>query len=304
MLVNCLQEASLSENHEPFCHAMQEMRKDARELLLRLLRALQGRAAGHRLSERRFAESGGEGIWRFNWLPVHCPGVRSSRARWCTVPQALRAHLGLENSSSRSTATGPRRGALLETCTFKEFEAAVVLQNARENGVEGLIVASAGNTARAFAHLSTATGFPVVIVVPRMCLTEMWYLEAPGVPTVAVGDGDYSDSIDVAKRIAMVIGLPVRRRGEERREARRPRPGAARGGLGHRAGCRTTTSRRWAAAPALSASGRWPSGSSPTGGSGRACRCCTWGRTCPSRRWRKAWERGERRLEPQDLGRS
>jgi len=84
-----------------------------------------------------------------------------------------------------------------------------VLQNARENGVDGLIVASAGNTARAFAHLATATGFPVVIVVPRMCLTEMWYLESSSpVPTLAVGDGDYSDSIDVAKRIALATGFP------------------------------------------------------------------------------------------------
>jgi cysteate synthase len=98
---------------------------------------------------------------------------------------------------------------LLETCTFKEFEAATVLQNAKENGIEGLIVASAGNTARAFAHLSAVTGFPVVIVVPRMCLMEMWYLEPRfAVPTLAVHDGDYADSIDVAKKIALVTGYP------------------------------------------------------------------------------------------------
>ena len=42
-----------------------------------------------------------------------------------------------------------------------------------------------------------------------MCLMEMWYLE-PGsvVQTFAVGDGDYADSIDVAKRIAMTVGFP------------------------------------------------------------------------------------------------
>jgi cysteate synthase len=38
---------------------------------------------------------------------------------------------------------------------------------------------------------------------------EMWYLESSSmVPTLAVGDGDYSDSIDVAKRIAAVSGFP------------------------------------------------------------------------------------------------
>jgi cysteate synthase len=158
--------------------------------------------------DARFAESGAEGIWRFNWLPVHGSPVpqhgpvvyRSDR---------LGGRLGLENLYIAFNGYWPEKGALLETCTFKEFEAAVVLQNARENGVEGLIVASAGNTARAFAHLSTVTGLPVVIVVPRMCLNEMWYLErSASVPTLAVGDGDYADSIDVAKKVAMVRGFP------------------------------------------------------------------------------------------------
>lgn len=95
------------------------------------------------------------------------------------------------------------------TCTFKEFEAAVVLQNAMENGVTGLVVASAGNTARAFAHLSTISDFPVIIVVPRICLSEMWYIrESLSIPTLAVMDGDYADSIDLAKRIAMTLSMP------------------------------------------------------------------------------------------------
>jgi cysteate synthase len=158
--------------------------------------------------DTRFEERGADGIWRFNWLPVHeskfsQPGPLVYRS------QRLAEQLGLETLYIAFNGYWPEKGALLETCTFKEFEAAVVLQNARENGVEGLIVASAGNTARAFAHLSAVTGFPVVIVVPRMCLGEMWYLEQAGaVPTLAVGDGDYSDSIDVAKKIALARGYP------------------------------------------------------------------------------------------------
>ncbi len=158
--------------------------------------------------ETHFEERGADGIWRFNWLPVHeskfpQPGPLVYRS------QRLAEQLGLENLYIAFNGYWPEKGALLETCTFKEFEAAVVLQNARENGVEGLIVASAGNTARAFAHLSSVTGFPVVIVVPRMCLEEMWYLErSSAVPTLAVGDGDYSDSIDVAKKIALARGYP------------------------------------------------------------------------------------------------
>jgi len=158
--------------------------------------------------DSRFMESGAAGVWRFNWLPVHGPSsVQPGPLVYRS--QGLAGHLGLEQLFIAFNGYWPEKGALLETCTFKEFEAAVVLQNARENGVAGLIVASAGNTARAFAHLSTVTGFPVVIVVPRMCLSEMWYLESSSpVPTLAVGDGDYSDSIDVAKRIALVTGFP------------------------------------------------------------------------------------------------
>jgi cysteate synthase len=158
--------------------------------------------------ERNFRPDGRGGIWRFNWLPVHTPSFEQPG----TVvyrSSGLAGRLGLEGLYIAFNGYWPEKGAHLQTCTFKEFEAAVVLQNAKENGVDGLTVASAGNTARAFAHLSVVSGFPVVIVVPTMCLMEMWYLESSLIiPTLAVGDGDYSDSIDVARRIASVIGFP------------------------------------------------------------------------------------------------
>lgn len=158
--------------------------------------------------DARFLEQDKEGVWQFNWLPVHDPHFPQA-GPVVYRSQGLAGALGLENLYIVFNGYWPERGALIETCTFKEFEAAVVLQNARENGVEGLIVASAGNTARAFAHLSAVTGFPTVIIVPRMCLMEMWYLErSPATPTLAVADGDYSDSIDVAKRVAMTLGFP------------------------------------------------------------------------------------------------
>lgn len=156
----------------------------------------------------RLVENSAKGVWRFNWLPVHEPKLEQP-GPLVYRSEGLAEHFGLTDLYIAFNGYWPEKGALLETCTFKEFEAAVVLQNARENGVEGLIVASAGNTARAFAHLSAVTGFPIVIVVPRMCLEEMWYLEhSSTVPTLAVGDGDYADSIDVAKKIALSSGFP------------------------------------------------------------------------------------------------
>jgi len=155
-----------------------------------------------------FAEKGTDGIWKFNWLPVHAaafyqPGPVVYRS------SALAEHLGLRNLFIAFNGYWPEKGALLETCTFKEFEAAVVLQNAIENGLHGLVVASAGNTARAFSHLAAVSGFPVIILVPGMCLMEMWYIEnSSETPTLAVADGDYSDTIDVAKRLASTTGFP------------------------------------------------------------------------------------------------
>lgn len=158
--------------------------------------------------EQQFSEDRGEGIWRFNWLPVHTQGhVAPGPVTYRST--GLAGKLGLNNLYVSFSGYWPERGAGVRTCTFKEFEAAVVLENSRENGVNGLVVASAGNTARAFAHLSARTGYPVVIVVPRMCLGDMWYLRSESyVPTLVVTNGDYADAQDLARRVALAVGLP------------------------------------------------------------------------------------------------
>jgi cysteate synthase len=158
--------------------------------------------------ENHFVEKDRDGIWRFNWLPVHDPQFHQP-GPVVYQSQGLAEKLGLENLYIAFNGYWPEIGADITTCTFKEFEAAVVLENARGNGIEGMVVASAGNTARAFAHLSTVTAYPVIIVVPKMCLFEMWYLEASlNIPTLALEDGDYSASIDMARRIALTQGYP------------------------------------------------------------------------------------------------
>ncbi|MDA8156417.1 MAG: cysteate synthase [Actinomycetota bacterium] len=164
-------------------------------------------------ADRQFATDRGEGIcqsgdiWRFNWLPVHRPGF-GQPGPVVYLSTGLAGRLGIEELYISFSGYWPEKGALLKTCTFKEFEAAMVIQNAVENQMEGLVVASAGNTARAFAHLAKVSGFRAVIVVPSMCLPDMWYLEERAVPTIAISDGDYSDSIATAKRIALVSGMP------------------------------------------------------------------------------------------------
>lgn len=158
--------------------------------------------------DKKFAEDAGQGIWRFNWLPVHGP---ESKASGPVVyrSEGLAERLGLKELYISFSGYWPERGALVKTCTFKEFEAAVVLENSRENEINGLVVASAGNTARAFAHLSARTGFPVILLVPRMCLGDMWYLKgSENVRTLVLNDGDYSDAIDLAGRVALIAEMP------------------------------------------------------------------------------------------------
>ena len=248
----------------------------------------------------RFSEAGGEGVWRFNWLPVHSPsfvqpGPRVYRSR------GLAAHLGLENLHVAFNGYWPAMGALLETCTFKEFEASVVLQNARENGIEGLTVASAGNTARSFAYLSAQTGFPVVIVVPAMCLVEMWYHErSKDVPTVVVADGDYSDSIDVARRVATTLGFPFE--GGVKNVAKRDGLGLvlleAAATLGRlpdhyfqAVGSGTGAIGVWEMAERFLADGRF----------GSRLPVLHLAQNLPFAPMAKAWARQQRRLEPEDL---
>jgi cysteate synthase len=159
--------------------------------------------------EKEFSALGpGEGIWKFNWIPVHSP-MSKVPAPLVYRSEGLADSLGLRNLHIIFNGYWPERGAMVESCTFKEYEAAMVLENARENNIEGLVVASAGNTARAFAHFAHKTSFPAIIVVPLMCLEEMWYLEySDNVPTFVVSDGDYSDAIDMARRIALTSGMP------------------------------------------------------------------------------------------------
>jgi cysteate synthase len=158
--------------------------------------------------ETNFAEKDLRGIWRFNWLPIHTPQFYQP-GPVIFQSEGLSKRLGLEDLYIAFSGYWPELGAEIKTCTFKEFESAVVLENARENGIKGMVVASAGNTAKAFSHLSIVSGFPVVIVVPKMCLYEMWYLEASlKILTIAVRDGDYAASIDLARRIALALEYP------------------------------------------------------------------------------------------------
>ncbi len=148
-------------------------------------------------------------IWKFiDWLPVKNASSYSEKPV-TYKSEALAGEMGLENLYISFSGYWPERGSRMETCTFKELEGAVTVQYAKENGVDSLVVASAGNTAKAFAQVAMQERFHVLLIVPEKCLCGVHLPEFNRryAKTIILKDGDYSDAIKLAKRLSNVKGF-------------------------------------------------------------------------------------------------
>jgi cysteate synthase len=116
----------------------------------------------------------------------------------------LAKELGLKRLYISFNGYWPERGAQMPTGSFKDLEAPPTMQRLRERiSRPRLVVASAGNTARAFAHVASITGQPLVLFVPKKALHRMWTTaekEKSPVTLICV-QGDYTDAIAVAEVI-------------------------------------------------------------------------------------------------------
>jgi cysteate synthase len=157
-------------------------------------------------SARRLHLSAHQGIYRYlAWLPVTAP-LLPSGGRGTVASRELSRELGLANLSVSFSGYFPERGADLTTGSFKELEASPTMQRLQELGGKIPVVASAGNTGRAFAELSARCRRPVVIVVPEKAVPRLWTTEpAQEVFLVAV-QGDYTDAIAESTLLAAVPG--------------------------------------------------------------------------------------------------
>jgi len=115
---------------------------------------------------------------------------------------AYAERLGLANLFVTFSGWWPERGARIPTGTFKENEAyAVYSRMGTAARRQTLVVASAGNTARAFLRVATENDLPLVIVVPEENVPDLWTVGRRGRSTVVVAAGagsDYSDAIALA----------------------------------------------------------------------------------------------------------
>ena len=149
------------------------------------------------------------GIFRFSdWLPISRI-LKSEGAPVTYKSLGLGKHLGLSNLFVTFNGYWPQVGANLKTGTFKECEAyAVCARHPIDQGT--LVLASAGNTARAFMAVATENKIPTVIVVPEQYLSSLWTIDPldPCVKIVAAGgDSDYYDAIRLSGVIAGLDGF-------------------------------------------------------------------------------------------------
>jgi cysteate synthase len=147
-----------------------------------------------------------KGIYRYlAWLPVTAPLLPSGGAVTFTSKELSR-ELGLSRLSVSFSGYFPERGADLTTGSFKELEASPTMQRLQELGGKIPVIASAGNTGRAFAELSARCRRPVIIVIPEKAVPRLWTTQpAQDIFLVAV-KGDYLDAITVSNALATVPG--------------------------------------------------------------------------------------------------
>jgi cysteate synthase len=155
-------------------------------------------------------EGNAQDIRRYrNWLPLQ--SNRHGAGRTITYrSEQLNRILGLPHLWIAFNGYWPERGATLETTTFKELEAYTVLSRLPQRPDRVLVVASAGNTAAAFAHLCSQNGVPSLIVIPERGLQRMQFPQPlnPCVRVVSVGGlSDYYDAIRLAERVSQCEGF-------------------------------------------------------------------------------------------------
>jgi cysteate synthase len=150
------------------------------------------------------------GIYRYQcWLPGTTRLAHASRSV-TYQSQELNSILRLPNLWIAFSGYWPERGAALQTATFKELEVYGVLSRMPARSFRALVVASAGNTAAAFARACSENDIPCLIIVPGPGMRKMLFAK-PLRPCVKIicltGHASYSDAISFADHISKEAGF-------------------------------------------------------------------------------------------------
>lgn len=148
-------------------------------------------------SQKEFRVRNQSGIWRFlDWLPCR-EALPVNFGSITYRSKALAEILGLKNLYIAFSGYWPEKNAYNMTCDFKDLEAAATISHLKEDGVSAVSVVSAGNTARAFAFLSSITNFEARILVPENAIDQMWLPCVPGdkIILISVVGMNYAETI-------------------------------------------------------------------------------------------------------------
>ncbi|MDK2826085.1 MAG: cysteate synthase [Methanolobus sp.] len=161
-------------------------------------------------TEKQLIPTDMPGIWKFyNWLPVDGIIEEGSGKTVTYKSEALASELELDDLWIAFNGYWPEKGADLMTCTFKDLESFPTMQRLKEQDEQRImVVASAGNTARAFANVCSITGQPLLLVVPKESVHRLWTIrdDNHSICLVTV-EGDYFDAISLAGKIASRDGF-------------------------------------------------------------------------------------------------
>ena len=150
------------------------------------------------------------GLYRFaDWLPVNRM-LEGSSSPVTFKSEGLAAALGLTNLWITFSGWWPERGAYMKTCSFKETEAYSVCGRMTPEMNKVLVVASAGNTARAFAQVCSDNNIPLLLCVPEDNLNALWFKTPLNgcVKLVCTKKGsDYFDAIHLSNIVAGMEGF-------------------------------------------------------------------------------------------------
>jgi cysteate synthase len=167
------------------------------------------------LPRSRYRETGfhpleRDDIFRFSdWLPPTSM-IDTSIGPTVYRSERLAERLGLHELWIAFNGYAPEIGARNMTGSFKDFEALPTLLYLREAGIDSVMLASAGNTARAFAYAATLLEFPTYIVVPERMTKSVWLPVRPSEAVrlvVLEESGDYSAAIRFAAELAGRFGI-------------------------------------------------------------------------------------------------
>jgi len=150
------------------------------------------------------------GIYKFaDWLPVGRM-LKGSSVPVTYKSEGLAKKLGLENLWITFSGYWPEKGANFKTCSFKETEAYSVCGRMTPEMNKILVVASAGNTARAFAQVCSDNRIPLLLCVPEDNLDALWF-GAPLNDCVKMicsrAGSDYFDAIHLSNYVSGMEGF-------------------------------------------------------------------------------------------------